>query len=321
VLLVENLPPRTSGGRQITGLGSYSSSEDRDMTEGTQSIASIVCGEHRLDFARRTVVMGIINTTTDSFSGDGIGTDLSAVMQQARSFTEAGADILDVGGQSTRPGSDEVPVEEELRRTIVPIKAMVSELGVPVSIDTSRPQVALAAVEAGACFINDVYALRRDGMIQAAADTGAGVCLMHMQGEPRTMQQQPCYRDVVCDVRDFLQQRIAKVVDGGVAEAQIMVDPGLGFGKTANHNLELVRRLRELTELGRPTLVGPSRKSTIGTVFNQPDPQQRLWGTAAMCAIAIANGAAMIRVHDVQQMVQVARMADAVMYGWQEQPQ
>ncbi len=291
----------------------------RPMSGYAKSAAPIICGRHRLEFAGRTFVMGIINTASDSFSGDGVDADVSAVMAQARTFVQAGADILDIGGQSTRPGSEEVSVEEELRRTIAPIRAMASEFDVPVSIDTSRPRVALAAVEAGACFVNDIHALRRDGMIQVAADTGVGVCLMHMQGEPRTMQQQPCYRDVVCDVRDFLQQRIAAVVDGGVAESQIMADPGLGFGKTVEHNLELVRRLRELTELDRPVLVGPSRKSTIGTVLNQPDPQQRLWGTAAMCAIAIANGAAMIRVHDVEQMVQVARMSDAVVYGWQAQ--
>jgi dihydropteroate synthase len=288
------------------------------MPDCAKLAAPIVCGRHRLCFTGRTLVMGIINTSPDSFSGDGVDAETPAVVEQARSFAAAGADILDIGGQSTRPGSDEVSVEEELRRTIAAIRAIAVELDLPISIDTSRPQVAEAAVEAGAGFINDVYALRREGMIQVAADSGAAVCLMHMQGEPRTMQQQPNYDDVIGDVRDFLQQRIAAAVAGGIAESQIVLDPGFGFGKTVGHNLEIIRHLRELTLLGRPLLIGPSRKSTIGTVLNQPDPQQRLWGTAAVCAIAIANGAAMIRVHDVEQMVQVARMSDAVLHGWQE---
>ncbi len=262
--------------------------------------------------------MGIINTTPDSFSGDGIGADAAAAFEQARRFVAGGADIVDVGGQSTRPGSDEAPVEEEIKRVVGPISAIVSELDIPVSIDTSRPEVAEAALEAGATFINDVYALRRDGMIRVAADSGAGVCLMHMQGEPRTMQQRPHYDDLIGEICQFLRERMAATTAGGVAEAQIMIDPGFGFGKTVNHNLEIVRRLRELTTLGRPVLIGPSRKSTIGKVLGQDDPRERLWGSASVCALAIANGAAMIRVHDVGEMVQVARMADAVLQGWQE---
>jgi len=278
----------------------------------------IECGRHRLVFGHRTLVMGIINTTPDSFSGDGIGADAAAAFEQARRFVAGGADIVDVGGQSTRPGSDEAPVEEEIKRVVGPISAIVSELDIPVSIDTSRPEVAEAALEAGATFINDVYALRRDGMIRVAADSGAGVCLMHMQGEPRTMQQRPHYDDLIGEICQFLRERMAATTAGGVAEAQIMIDPGFGFGKTVNHNLEIVRRLRELTTLGRPVLIGPSRKSTIGKVLGQDDPRERLWGSASVCALAIANGAAMIRVHDVGEMVQVARMADAVLQGWQE---
>jgi len=279
----------------------------------------IKCGEHELSFTAKTLVMGVINTTPDSFSGDGIGADVQMALQQARGFVAAGADILDIGGQSTRPGSEEASVEEEIRRVVGPITAIAAELDVPVSIDTSRPQVAEAALDAGATFINDVCALRRDGMVQVAAASGAGVCLMHMQGEPRTMQHNPHYGDLISEIRDFLAERTAAVMAAGVAESQIMIDPGFGFGKTVNHNLAMVRELRELTSLGRPILIGPSRKSTIGEVLGQQDPQQRLWGTAAVCALCIANGAAMIRVHDVEQMAQVARMTDAVVRGVPEE--
>lgn len=287
----------------------------RGMEKVAQVPPPIRCGAHQLSFATKTLVMGIINTTPDSFSGDGIGADVQTALQQARAFVAAGADMLDVGGQSTRPGSEEASVAEEIRRVVGPITAIAPELAVPISIDTSRPEVAGAALDAGATFINDVYALRREGMVEVAAASGAGVCLMHMQGEPRTMQHQPHYDDLMGEIGEFLAERIAAATAGGVAETQIMVDPGFGFGKTVNHNLEMVRRLRELGSLGRPILIGPSRKSTIGKVLRQQDPQQRLWGTAAVCALSIANGAAMIRVHDVEQMVQVARMSDAVIRG------
>lgn len=278
----------------------------------------IRCGEHLLRFDAGTLVMGIINTTPDSFSGDGLAGDVEAALVQARSFVAEGADILDVGGQSTRPGSEDVDPAEEIRRTAPAIAAICADLDVPVSIDTSRPQVAEAAIEAGASFINDIYALRRDGMAQVAADSGAGVCLMHMQGTPGDMQQSPTYGDLMAEVYDCLATWIDAAVAGGVDETQIMVDPGFGFGKTVNHNLELVRRLRELTSLGRPILMGASRKSSIGKVLGLPEAGQRLWGTAAVNTLAIANGAAMVRVHDVAEMAQAAAMADAVLSGWAE---
>jgi dihydropteroate synthase len=278
----------------------------------------IRCGEHLLRFDAGTLVMGIINTTPDSFSGDGLSGDVEAALAQARRFVAEGADILDVGGQSTRPGSDDVELEEEIRRTAPVIAAICSELDVPVSVDTSRPQVAEAAIAAGASFINDIYALRRDGMLQVAADSGAGVCLMHMQGTPGDMQQSPTYGDLMAEVYESLATWLEAAVAGGVCETQIMIDPGFGFGKTVNHNIELVRRLRELTSLGRPILMGASRKSSIGTVLGLPDASQRLWGTAAVNTLAVANGAAMVRVHDVAEMAQVAAMADAVLRGWGE---
>lgn len=278
----------------------------------------IRCGQHLLRFDAGTLVMGIINTTPDSFSGDGLAGDAEAALEQARGFVAAGADILDVGGQSTRPGSEEVDLEEEIRRTAPVIAAICSELDVPVSIDTSRPLVAEAAIAAGASFINDIYALRRDGMVRVAAESGAGVCLMHMQGTPGDMQQSPTYGDLMAEVYDCLATWMEAAVAGGVCETQIMIDPGFGFGKTVNHNLELVRRLRELTSLGRPILMGASRKSSIGKVLGLADAAERLWGTAVVNTLAIAHGAAMIRVHDVAEMAQVAAMADAVLRGWGE---
>ncbi len=278
----------------------------------------IRCGRHLLRFDGKTLVMGIINTTPDSFSGDGVAGDVGAAVAQAHAFAAAGADVLDVGGQSTRPGSRDVETAEEIRRTAPVISAIRAELDVAISIDTSRPRVAEAALEAGAGFINDIYALRRDGMASLAAESGAGVCLMHMQGTPESMQHDPRYVDLMTDIHDCLAGRLDAAVAGGVSETQIMVDPGFGFGKTVAHNLEIVRRLRELTSLGRPVLIGASRKSTIGTVLGMSAPGHRLWGTAAVNALAIANGAAMIRVHDVGEMSQVAAMADAVVHGWDE---
>lgn len=278
----------------------------------------IRCGRRQLDFSQKTLLMGIINTTPDSFSGDGIGTDVGAAVEQARQFVAAGVDIIDIGGQSTRPGSEEVSVEQESKRVAEPVAAIAAEFDIAVSIDTSRPEVAEVGLAAGASFINDVYALRRDGMAQLAAESGAGICLMHMQGQPRTMQSNPRYADLISEVYDFLSERTEALVAGGVAETQIMIDPGFGFGKTVQHNLEIVRRLRELTSLGRPILIGPSRKSTIGKVLGQEQPEARLWGTAAVCALSIANGAAMVRVHDVTEMAQITRMTDAVIRGWEE---
>jgi len=267
-----------------------------------------------LSFADGTLVMGVINMTPDSFAGDGLSTNVAVAVRQARGFAAGGADIIDVGGQSTRPGSRAISVAEELDRVIPTIEAVRSEVNVPISVDSSVAQVAEQALAAGAEMINDVYALRGEGMAQLAAEAGVPVVLMHMQGTPEDMQNNPTYEDVITDNSDFLGRRIEGAVTAGIEEKQIIVDPGFGFGKTVEHNLEILRRLREFRRLGRPVLIGTSRKSTIGEVLNKP-VGERLWGTAATCAVAIANGANMIRVHDVSQMVQVARMTDAIMRG------
>jgi len=268
-----------------------------------------------LRFAERTLVAGIINMTPDSFAGDGLSTDIAAAVEQARDFATAGADIIDIGGQSTRPGSKQVSVAEELYRVIPTIEAVRAEVDVPISVDSSVAQVAERALEAGAEMINDVYALRGEGMAELAGQAGVPVVIMHMQGTPGDMQDNPTYEDVVTEIHDFLARRIAAAVAAGIEEKQIIVDPGFGFGKTVDHNLEILRRLGEFRRLGRPVLIGTSRKSTIGKVLDKP-VEERLWGTAATCAVAIANGANIIRVHDVSEMIQVAQMTDAIMRGF-----
>jgi len=275
----------------------------------------LVIGRRELPLGRRTLVMGIINTTPDSFSGDGLGSNVQAAVDQAKRFADEGADILDVGGQSTRPGSEEVAVQVEIGRVLPVIERVAAEIEVPLSVDTSRASVAAAALDAGAGMINDVYALRGEGMLDLAAERQVPVCLMHMLGTPRTMQQAPHYEDVISDTYRFLADRVEACVAANMPRDAILVDPGIGFGKSVNHNLAIMRRLREFRSLGCPLLIGTSRKSTIGKVLGDLPPADRLEGTAATCACAILNGADLIRVHDVKQMVRVARMTDAIVHG------
>jgi dihydropteroate synthase len=246
-------------------------------------------------------IMGVVNVTPDSFSDGGLFLDPQAAIDHARELAADGADILDVGGESTRPGADPVPAEEELRRVIPVIEGIVGA-GMPtrISIDTSKAPVAAAALEAGATIVNDVTALRGDPEMAALiARAGAGCCLMHMLGEPRTMQVDPRYEDVVSEVRDFLAERLAFAAQAGIDEELILLDPGIGFGKTLEHNLELLRRLEELTPLGRPVVIGTSRKSFLGKLTGRAEPAQRLAGTVATCVLAYERGARIFRVHDV----------------------
>jgi dihydropteroate synthase len=282
--------------------------------------APLDCAGRLLPLGERTLIMGIINLTPDSFSGDGLGADLDAALAQAAEFVVAGADLLDVGGESTRPGSVGVSLDEELERVLPVVEALAEEFQVVISIDTSKPEVAQLAVAAGAGMVNDVLGLRAEGMIEAVAETGAAACIMHMQGEPRTMQQAPHYDDLMTEVYDFLARRVEAALAGGVARERLVIDPGFGFGKTVAHNLELLRRLRELRSLGLGVLIGTSRKSTIGTVLGGAPADERLMGTAATCALAIANGADIIRVHDVAAMTQVARMTDAIVRPGRDGP-
>jgi dihydropteroate synthase len=258
--------------------------------------AELHCGSHRLKLDR-PLVMGIINCTPDSFSGDGLTLDVRRALEQSRAFVEAGADILDVGGESSRPGAAPVSEEEELRR-VIPVVEAVADLGVPVSIDTVKPGVMSRALAAGATMINDINALRAPGALEVAAGSDAAVCLMHMRGTPGTMQDNPVYADVVAEVAAYLGDRAETVRAAGIAEERIVVDPGFGFGKTAEHNLALLRDLDAFRVLGYPVLAGLSRKSVLGTLTGRP-VTERVAASVAAALVAVAKGASIVRVHDV----------------------
>ena len=257
-----------------------------------------------------TKLMGVVNVTPDSFSDGGLYLDPERAVAHGRELIDQGADILDVGGESTRPGSEPVAAEEELRRVLPVIEGLA---GARISVDTSKAAVAAAALEAGATIVNDVTALRGDpGMAALVAEHEATVILMHMRGEPRTMQDEPVYDDVVTEVKEFLAGRIAFAEAAGIAAERIWVDPGIGFGKTTNHNLELLRRLPELAGLGQPLTVGTSRKGFIGHLDGSA-AHDRLGGTIASTVLAAAAGADVLRVHDVAEVAQALKLADAVL--------
>ena len=248
----------------------------------------------------RPLIMGVLNVTPDSFSDGGRWFEPSVALGQAQRMVDAGADIIDVGGESTRPGASEVSEAEELHRTVPIVQAIAGELDVRVSIDTSKATVMTAAVQAGADLINDVRALREPGALEAAAATGADVCLMHMQGQPRTMQADPRYSDVVADVKAFLADRVEACAGAGILPERIWVDPGFGFGKTLEHNLALLRAMPELCALGHPVLAGLSRKSMLGTITGRP-VDERMPASVAAALLAAQGGAAVLRVHDVAE--------------------
>lgn len=257
--------------------------------------------------------MGVLNVTPNSFSDGGRFTDLSAARDHARAMVAAGAAILDVGGESTRPGAEPVTEQEELDRVMPVVEALVREFDVLVSIDTMKPAVMQAAVAAGAGMINDVLALQGPGALQAAASSGAAVCLMHMQGNPQTMQQNPVYADVVAEVGAFLAQRAAACREAGISADRIVLDPGFGFGKSLEHNLRLLRGLSAL--VGEyPVLVGLSRKSMLDKLLGRK-VEQRLPGSLALAALAVANGARIVRCHDVSETLDAANVAWAVAHG------
>lgn len=265
-----------------------------------------------ISFSDRPLLMGIVNVTPDSFFDGGRFLDPQAAVAHAWRLVEEGADLLDIGGESTRPGSVPVDETEERRRLIPVVTAVAKVVSVPISVDTSKAVVAKAAIDAGAVMVNDVTALRGDpAMVDAIVVSGVGVVLMHMQGTPQTMQKAPKYHDVVEEVEDFLAERVRFALERGVAKNQIMLDPGIGFGKTLMHNLDLLAQLRTFTKLGFPLLVGPSRKGFIGELVNQ-SVQDRTWGTAAAIALAVEQGAHVLRVHDVAGMKDVVKVAAAI---------
>ena len=259
----------------------------------------------------RPQVMGIVNVTPDSFSDGGAHDTCEAAVAHALRLVEEGADLLDIGGESTRPGAEEVPIEEELRRVVPVIEQLSSRTRVPISIDTSKPEVMRAAVAAGAGMINDVCALRGEGSLDMAATLGVPVVLMHMQGEPRSMQQAPEYDDVVGEVHRFLAERLFAAEMAGVAKKNLLVDPGFGFGKTSAHNLVLLAGLRRFSELGVPVLAGLSRKRTIGELTGRDSVHDRLAGSVAAHLIAAQRGAMILRVHDVAATVDALKVWNA----------
>ncbi|MDH5358142.1 MAG: dihydropteroate synthase [Gammaproteobacteria bacterium] len=269
------------------------------------------CAGKPLDLSHPQV-MGILNVTPDSFSDGGQYAALDAALIQAKKMVADGAAIIDVGGESTRPGAAAVTIEEELSRVIPVIEAIHSEINIPISIDTSKPDVMHAAINAGAGLINDVQALRADGAIQIAAELDVPVCLMHAQGTPQTMQNDPQYGDVVFDVTEFLLKRVAACEQAGIARDKVILDPGFGFGKRAWHNLQLMKHLDKLVGQGLPVLVGVSRKSMIGSLL-KVSMEERLTASLALASLAVWQGASLIRSHDVCETVQAITMCDHVM--------
>ncbi|QFY88254.1 dihydropteroate synthase [Magnetovirga frankeli] len=259
--------------------------------------------------------MGILNVTPDSFSDGGRFNDRDAALRQAERLAAEGAAIIDIGGESTRPGAKAVSVQQELDRVMPLIERLHDELSLPLSIDTSKPEVMRAAVAAGAGLINDVYALRREGALQAAAELAVPVCLMHMQGEPRLMQHNPSYADVVAEVADFFAERIGACEQAGIRRDRLLLDPGFGFGKTLQHNLQLLARLARFNALGLPLLVGISRKSMIGALLDKAPVDQRLYGSLAAAVLAAERGASILRVHDVKATVDALKVV-AAMAEW-----
>lgn len=255
--------------------------------------------------------MGILNVTPDSFSDGGRFRGFSQAIEHAMAMIEAGAGIIDVGGESTRPGAQAVTQDDEIRRVVPIVESLAALTNVPISVDTSKAAVIRAAIRAGAAMVNDVRALRDDDALAAAAEGSTAVCLMHMQGEPRTMQADPHYDDVVGEVRSFLQERVSACVAAGISRQRIVVDPGIGFGKRVDHNLQLLAALPELAELRLPILIGASRKSMLGTLLDRP-VEQRLAGGLAVAAAAVLAGASILRVHDVAETVDAVKIAAAL---------
>jgi dihydropteroate synthase len=270
-------------------------------------------GRYTLNLGSRTHIMGIVNVTPDSFSGDGLaGLGLDKTAAYASALVKDGADIIDIGGESSRPGAKSVSLKEEIARVIPVIKVLARKINKPISIDTSKPEVAKIALDNGASIINDITGLRNPKMAKIAARYRAAVVIMHMRGKPRTMQKNPVYDSLIDDISGYLESAILKAKEAGVGEQSIIIDPGIGFGKTLNHNLEILKRLKEFKSLGMPILVGVSRKAFIGKILNESEPGKRLAGTIASSVSASLNGANILRVHDVKAVKEALKVTDRI---------
>jgi dihydropteroate synthase len=275
-------------------------------------------GRYKLSLAKRPYIMGAVNLTPDSFSGDGLykaqSSKLKAqnyIIDYVEQLVKDGADIIDIGGESSRPGAKPLSAKEELARTIPIIKALSKKIKAPISIDTYKPEVAKQALDNGAVMVNDITGLKNAKMARLVARYKAAVVIMHMQGNPRTMQKNPVYGSLLDEIIEYLQKAINRALCAGIAQEKIIIDPGIGFGKTAEHNLKILRRLSELKVLGRPILVGPSRKSFLGKILNA-GPRERIFGTVSSCILAVKNGAKIVRVHDVKEVKQALKVFTAI---------
>jgi dihydropteroate synthase len=272
-----------------------------------------------LDFSKKTYIMGILNVTPDSFSDGGLYFNKDKAVQHALKLVEEGADIIDIGGESTRPGSEPVSAEEEIRRTVPVIKAISKEIKIPISIDTYKSEVARCALDAGAAIVNDISGLRFDPeMPKVVAKYGVPAIIMHIKGRPKDMQQNPFYEALIPEIMNYLRISIGLANKFGIPDDKIIIDPGIGFGKTFEHNLEIIKNLKELTFLGKPIAIGVSRKAFIGKILGDIPSSERLEGTAAAVAISIFNGVNIVRVHDVKEMSKVAKVADAITFSRNE---
>jgi dihydropteroate synthase len=317
--------------RQPFGLSNLAKDLSQTLTNYQKNNFILNLGKYKLNLNLRTFIVGIVNLTPDSFSGDGLyrvsgialpaaclpdrqgrqGYRVSDVVDFVEKMVDDGADIVDIGGESSRPGAKAVSVKEEIKRVIPVIKALAKKIKVPISIDTYKPQVARQALDNGAAIVNDITGLRNLKMAKLVARYNAGVVIMHMKGNPRTMQINPEYESLIDEIIEFLDKAIKRAQEIDVDKEKIIVDPGIGFGKTLEHNLEILKRLRELKVLGRPILVGPSRKSFIGKILNV-QAQERLSGTLSACVLAVKNGANLVRVHDVKEVKQALKVLDKI---------
>ena len=284
------------------------------LTNYKKSDFRVSLGKYKLDLRKgRTYIMGVLNMTPDSFSADGLyQSAVDKIVDIVQKMVQDGADIIDVGGESSRPQAKPVPIKEELARTIPVIKALAKRIRVPISIDTYKPGVARRALDNGAVIVNDITGLKDPGMRREVSGYKAGVIIMHMQGNPRIMQKNPHYDSLIDEIIEYLDKSIERAVEAGIDREKIIIDPGIGFGKTLEHNLEILKRLKELKVLGRPVMVGPSRKSFIGKILNL-EPQERIFGTVSACVLAVKNGANILRVHDVKQISQALKVTEAIL--------
>ncbi|MEW6003183.1 MAG: dihydropteroate synthase [Nitrospirota bacterium] len=266
-----------------------------------------------LDFSKKTYIMGVLNVTPDSFSDGGLYFDKSAAIERAIQIVEEGADIIDIGGESTRPGSEPVSIEEEMNRVIPVIEALSKEIKISLSIDTYKSEVAKKALDAGASIVNDISGLRFDPkMPEIVSEYGVPLVIMHIKGKPKDMQQNPVYEALIPEIMDYLRYSIRLAVRAGIPEQRIIIDPGIGFGKTFEQNLEIINNLHEFTLLEKPILIGPSRKAFIGKILGDAPVAERLEGTAAAVAVSVMNGADMVRVHDIKEILKVIKVVDAI---------